>query len=68
MVYTTADLELANRHVLLGEKHIIDQEMLITKLMAKGLDTAVAESLLSLFVDMLNIHRDRRDRIAATLH
>ena len=68
MAYTIADLDLANRHMFLGEKHIVDQELLITKLTATGIDTISAEKLLALFVDMLKIHRDRRDQIEAALH
>ncbi|WP_104822744.1 hypothetical protein [Rhizobium sp. NXC24] len=67
MAYTTVDLEMAESHISLGEKHIVEQEMLITIFTAKGYDTVGAERLLELFVDMLKIHRDHRDMIASKL-
>lgn len=65
--YTPADLLTAERHIALGEQHVVQQEELVTKLRADGHDTAQAEALLAEFQDLLKLHRDDRDRIAAAL-
>jgi hypothetical protein len=65
--YTQADLQAAERHIAQGEQHIVQQEELLTSLRLKGLPTARAEELLSLFNKTQVEHRSHRDAIAAAL-
>lgn len=67
MAYTSEDLSMAERHVAEAERHVIGQEMIVTKLRLEGADTGMAEALLSEFEDTLRMHRHDRDRIAAEL-
>ncbi|MBB4570937.1 hypothetical protein [Rhizobium leucaenae] len=67
MAYTQTDLDMAERHIAEGEQHISDQEMIITKLRIRHLDTEVAEEVLAAFNEMLQVHRHHRDVIAAGL-
>jgi hypothetical protein len=67
MVYTQADLDMANRHIAEGENHIVDQERVVNRLVAVGVSTEAAESLLSEFNHTLKKHREHRDRVAEGL-
>jgi len=46
--YTRADLEMADRHIEEGERHIVNQEILITKLRLQDLPVEEAEALLAI--------------------
>ena len=65
--YTRADLEMADRHILQGEHHIVQQEELLTRLRAQGQATDSAEALLALFNSTLAEHRAHRGAIAEAL-
>ena len=65
MRFTQADLDLANQHVSLGERHVLKQQWLIAKLRSLGESTDLAENLLDSFRSLLEFHRERRDYIAA---
>jgi hypothetical protein len=67
MAYTAADLEMAHRHVAEGERHIVQQEELITRLRERGLPTQAADELLSTYNSLLVEHRQHRDAIALQL-
>lgn len=67
MTYTPADLETARRHVAEGERHIVKQEMLITRLRMAGSSTDDAEALLDKFHDALRLHRGHYAEIKAML-
>jgi hypothetical protein len=47
-------------HIAQGERHVIGQEQLITRLRCRGYPTAEAESLLSAFQATLRQHREHR--------
>jgi hypothetical protein len=49
MVYSVADMVLANRHVAEGERFVANEEMVISRLLAVGASTAIAEELLAVF-------------------
>ncbi|MFL6736367.1 MAG: hypothetical protein ACJ8F4_04835 [Sphingomonas sp.] len=68
MAYTKAVLDLVDRHIAQGERHIIQQEELISRLRIRGLPAAAAEALLLQFRDALHEHRTHRDRIAEDLY
>ena len=61
MAYTMADLELVDGHIAQGERHIIRQEQLISRLRERSLPTEEAEKLLNQFQDSLREHRAHRD-------
>lgn len=61
MAYTMADLELVERHIAQGERHIVAQEELISRLRSRGLPTDKAESLLKQFHETLRDHYSHRD-------
>jgi hypothetical protein len=67
MAYTVEDLKMATRHVALGERHVADQEKLVAKMTAEGLDTAVAEDLLEEFRQTLDSHRQHFGEIESDL-
>ena len=58
---------MAERHIAEGEQHIVRQEELLTRLRAKGLPTADAEKLLTIFNEAQVEHRKHRDAIAAAI-
>jgi hypothetical protein len=60
MVYTAADVEMANRHVAQGERHIVQQEGIISRLLLRGLPTGEAEDMLEELRVTLTQHRDHR--------
>ena len=61
--YTAAQIEMAEGHVSQGERHIIQQEELISRLRSRGLSTKSAEELLQMFRDSLRSHREHLDRM-----
>lgn len=67
MAYTAAELRMVEDHIAQGERHIIGQEELISRLRARGLPTDEADALLGLFRETLQEHRDHRDRICRSL-
>jgi hypothetical protein len=67
MSYTQADLDMANRHVAEGERHVAEQEARITLLRMHGHPTTDAEELLATFLNTLAAHRSLRSEIEASL-
>jgi uncharacterized DUF497 family protein len=61
MAYTSADLDMVDRHIVQGERHVTQQEKLVQRLRKHGLPTASAESLLDDFRAMLVQHREHRE-------
>ena len=61
MAYTAADLEMADRHIAQGERHVIQQEKLVLRLRSHGLPTDDAEMLLEEFRALLLEHRSHRE-------
>lgn len=49
MAYSKYDLEMARRHVAQGERHIVDQERIISALRLHGAPVELAEKLLDDF-------------------
>jgi hypothetical protein len=68
MTYTQADLDMADRHIAQGERHVVNQERIISELSAHDQSTELAEQLLEEFRETLRQHRLHRDRIAEDLH
>lgn len=62
--YTPEDLRMADRHVALGEQHVVQQEELVSRLRLDGLPTGDAEQILATFQSLLEDHRRHRDLIA----
>ena len=60
VAYTAADLKMVDDHIAQGERHIIQQEELITRLTQRGLPTGPAAELLSEFPLLLQQHWDHR--------
>ena len=60
-------LAMADRHIASGNRVIIRQRQLITKLAADGHDTREAVALLARFEDLLALHLGDRDRLFAEL-
>ena len=48
-VYTAADLRMVDKHIAQGERHVVQQEELISRLLSRGLPTDQAEDLLAAF-------------------
>lgn len=67
MPYTSADLDMVERHIAQGERHVALQEELITRLSSLGLPTEAAEDLLEEFRATLRQHRSHQALIAAAL-
>ena len=65
--YTRADLDMADRHIAQGERHIVQQEQLVTSLRLKQLPTAAAEAQLVTLNATLVQHRAHRAAIAEAL-
>jgi hypothetical protein len=63
----SADLALANSHVAEGERHIVRQREIIAEFQRAGHPTALAETLLGSFEQVLATHLAHRDRILAEL-
>jgi hypothetical protein len=60
MAYTRAELEMVDRHIAQGERHVVQQEELITRLSQRGLPTAQAELVLAGFQSALRTHWEHR--------
>jgi hypothetical protein len=56
-------LEMAQRHVAEGERHVESQRRIIAHLRELGGATDVAEQLLSEFEDLLAVHKSHLRRI-----
>jgi hypothetical protein len=67
MAYTAADLRMADDHIAQGERHIVQQEGLISRLRARGLPTHAAEDLLEEFRATLDQHREHRATMAGSM-
>jgi hypothetical protein len=67
MVYTLSDLELADRHVDQGERHVLSQQGVLDKLHKLGASTQLAQELLEEFEATLASHRAHREQIKADL-
>jgi len=67
MAYTMADIEMVDRHIAQGERHIVQQEHLISRLRERGLPTAEAEDLLQRFRESLHEHRAHRELMWVSL-
>jgi hypothetical protein len=63
IVRTQADLDLAARHVREGEERLVRQEVLLTRLRAAGHPTALAESILANYSDVLDQMRSHLAKI-----
>jgi hypothetical protein len=61
------ELEMTQRHVADGERHIALQREIIARLQGLGGDTGIAEQLLEEFEATLRDHRAHRDRLEAAL-
>ena len=68
MASTVAELRMVEDHVAQGERHLIRQEELISRLRSRGLPTGEAEALLACFRETLHEHREHRDRICKALY
>lgn len=60
MAYSPADLEMVDRHIAQGERHVSQQEELVERLRSHGLPTEQAELLLEEFRSLLVQHREHR--------
>jgi negative regulator of genetic competence, sporulation and motility len=60
MAYSSADLEMVDRHIAQGERHVTQQEELVARLRSHGLPTDEAENLLEEFRALLLQHREHR--------
>ena len=60
-------LAIAERHVVTGEKHVVQQHDLIARLRSRGLDTALAESFLKDLEEIQALHVADRDHLRREL-
>jgi len=51
-------LEMARRHVWLGEKHVTRQAQIFEELLAAGMDVERAEVLLATYLEFLSVARE----------
>lgn len=58
-------LEMAQRHVAQGERHVEAQRRIIAHLRELGGSTVVAEQLLNEFEDLLAVHKSHLRQIEA---
>ncbi|TGS86186.1 hypothetical protein EN817_18675 [Mesorhizobium sp. M3A.F.Ca.ET.174.01.1.1] len=63
MVMPKTTLEMLERHVLLGERHIERQREIVADFRHRGYRTDLAEELLDLFEQMQILHVAHRDRL-----
>ena len=56
-------LDLARRHIALGQKHLMRQKEIIDELERDGHDVNEAKYLLDLFKDVQALHIAHRDRL-----
>ena len=66
--YTQADVDMADRHIAEGERHIVQQEELVTRLRMQALPTEEAENLLDLFNSTMVEHHAHRAAILEALN
>ena len=67
MAYSAEDLEMVQHHIAQGERHVLRQEELISRLRARGLPTREAEDLLRSFQRTLRQHHAHGAIIARTI-
>lgn len=60
MAYTPDDLRMVDDHIAQGERHIIRQEELVSRLRSRGMPTEAAEELLEEFRALLHQHWEHR--------
>jgi len=63
MVATETELEMVQRHIRQGERHVSRQHEIIAELTLRNQPTWLAESLLLDFQDVLRAHQDHLGRI-----
>ena len=63
MSYTLTDLELADRQVAQGTRHVEQQRAIVRGLEARGHDSEEAKKLLVMFETTLQNHRRYQDAI-----
>jgi hypothetical protein len=56
-------LEMVERHIAGGRRHLAQQAALISKLEASGRDAGSAETLLAILEQCQRLHIEHRDRI-----
>jgi hypothetical protein len=67
VAYSAADLQMIDDHIAQGERHVVRQEELITRLRSHGLPTDAAEQLLVDFRLLLQQHWEHRALVAKDL-
>jgi hypothetical protein len=67
MAYTQEDLERARRHVAEGERHVVSQEEIVSRLEVQGHPTEFARELLAEFNSTLADQRRHLHLIEADL-
>ncbi len=65
--YTRADVDMADRHIAEGKRHIDQQEKLLRTLQLQARPTEDAEQLLATFNSTMVGHREHRAAIIAAL-
>lgn len=65
--YTQSDVDMADRHIAEGERHIAQQEVLLTRLCGLALPTEEAEELLETLNATMIEHRAHRAAIIKAL-
>lgn len=67
MAYTPDDLQMVDDHIAQGERHVIRQEEIISRLRSRGMPTDAAEQLLAEFRSLLHQHWEHRALIVKDL-
>jgi len=67
MAYTTRDLELAERHVELGELHVVRQRLIVERLREDSAIFLKAKRLLELFETTQREYIRHRDSLRSAL-
>ena len=67
MAYSPSDLQMVDDHIAQGERHVIQQEELISRLRSRGMPTEAAETLLTEFRSLLHEHWAHRALIVKDL-
>ena len=65
-MFTKADLELAERHLAMGEQHVAEQDCRISRLSLAGAEMPLARELLETLRTALLIKRRDLELIAVT--
>lgn len=63
MTTVETELEMVERHIRAGERHVAHQQELIAWLSERGHPTEEAEKLLSNLRDLQRLHREHFDRL-----